>query len=32
LQRIVNIDPESLYAFIRDNTAVGSILLTDGSA
>lgn len=31
LQRIVNIDRESLHAFIRDNTAVGSILLTDGN-
>ncbi|PDT02136.1 hypothetical protein CO666_21535 [Rhizobium chutanense] len=32
LQRIVNISPESLHAFIRDNTAVGSPLVTDGNA
>ncbi|MDQ0323468.1 hypothetical protein QO002_005674 [Pararhizobium capsulatum DSM 1112] len=31
LQRIVNINRESLHAFIRDNTAVGSLLLTDGN-
>lgn len=31
LQRIVNINREGLHAFIRDNTAVGSLLLTDGN-
>ncbi|WP_409527301.1 transposase [Rhizobium sp. BK591] len=31
LQRIVNINRESLHAFIRDNTVVGSLLVTDGN-
>ncbi|NKL76294.1 transposase [Rhizobium leguminosarum] len=31
MQRIVNINRESLHAFIRDNTAVGSLLVTDGN-
>jgi len=31
LQRIVNINRESLHAFIRDNTAFGSPLVTDGN-
>lgn len=31
LQCIVNINRESLHAFIRDNTAVGSLLVTDGN-
>ena len=31
LQRVVNINCESLHAFIRDNTAVASLLVTDGN-
>ncbi|TBY51507.1 IS1595 family transposase [Rhizobium leguminosarum] len=30
-KRIVNINRESLHAFIRDNTAVDSLLVTDGN-
>ena len=31
LQRIVNINRESLHAFILDNTTIGSLLVTDGN-
>lgn len=31
LQRIVDINRESLHAFIQDNTAIGSLLVTDGN-